>query len=219
MEQCLSDAYLQAPSAPSVRTSWQRCRGAVLPNMLRSRLQRGLRDVAWAIHAPNEHIVRRQCQDALADIPAMHARQPDGPSRAGVPLPPRPWYQKTTGRGVSILARGTGRTRSAPLRLPVSPMSPSLVTRLPEWAAGQMGRKRLWFLLRCSVNRRFSDIRHSPGTHGPRRKQHNCLGFPTNCYAVDNCNRLTYPSVSERARGCFIWSRCSARPSTTRQHV
>ena len=51
MEQCLSDAYLQA-LGPVGSYSWQRCRGAVLYNMLRSGLQRSLRHVAWAIHGP-----------------------------------------------------------------------------------------------------------------------------------------------------------------------
>ena len=139
MEQCLSDAYLQAPSAPSVAYSWQRCRGAVLYDMLRSRLQRGLRDVAWAIHAPNEHIIRRQCQDALADIPAMHAgsrmvrAEPECPCRRALGTRRRLvegfryWRE---GRGERAVRHSARRYRRWS----------ELVTRLPEWAAGQIGR-------------------------------------------------------------------------------
>jgi hypothetical protein len=52
---------------------WQRRCGAVLYHLFQSWLQRHLRDVARSIYAANEHTIRRQCQDTLADISAMHA--------------------------------------------------------------------------------------------------------------------------------------------------
>ena len=145
MERCLSDAYLQAPSAPSVRHSWQRCRGAVLYDMFRSRLQRGLRDVTRAIHAPNEHIIRRQCQDTLADIPAMHAGSRMVRAEPKRPCRRAPGTRRRLDAGLRYSARGTERTRSAPLRPPVSPMvaaghSVARAVRGPDKSA-----ERLWF--------------------------------------------------------------------------
>ncbi len=126
---------------PGGSYSWQRRRGAVLHDMLRSRIQRDLRDIAWAIHTPDEHTIRRQCQDTLADIPAVHAgswmvrAEPKCPSRCAPGARRRLdegfryWRE---GRGERTVRHSAGQYRRWS----------QLVTRLPEWPEGTISRSR-----------------------------------------------------------------------------
>ena len=139
MERCLSDAYLQAPSAPSVRYCWQRCRGAVLYDMFRSRFQRGLRDVTRAIHPPNEHIIRRQCQDTRANIPAMHAGSRMVRAEQKRPCRRAPGTRRRL--DARLRFRREGRSKRAVRHAARQHRRWSqLVTRLPERSEGQISR-------------------------------------------------------------------------------
>jgi hypothetical protein len=132
--------------------SWQRCRGAVLYNMLRSGLQRSLRHVAWAIHAPNEHIIRRQCQDALTDLPAMHAGSRMVRAEPECPCRRSPGARRRLDEGLRYWREGRGKRTVRHSARGYRRWS-GLDTRLPQRTAGEIVGPR--FLLRCSVDGRF----------------------------------------------------------------
>ena len=122
MERCLSAAYLQAPSAPSDRHYRQRCRVAILHDLLRLGSSGACVTSRGQLHTPAHHPIRRQRQDPHPALQAMHecsglVRASHGATAATMDAPEDDWT-----RGFDV-GHALGGQRSVSLRQVALPMA------------------------------------------------------------------------------------------------